>query len=89
MQISSNSNIDGFKAAEASLAARGDRIAKATTQAVQQVSDPAADAKPAQKSPDITSDIVGLNTDRLAGAYNLKAQKVKNDMLGDVLDILK
>jgi len=89
MQISSNSNIDGFKAAEASLAARGDRIAKATTQASQLISDPTTADKPPQKFPDITSDIVGLKTDRLAGAYNLKAQKVKNDMLGDVLDILK
>lgn len=89
MQISSNSNIDGFKAAESSLAARGDRIAKATAQASQQVSETATTGKPPQKTPDITSDIVGLQTDRLAGAYNLKAQKVKNDMLGDVLDILK
>lgn len=89
MQISSNSNIDGFKAAESSLAARGDRIAKATTEATQQVSDSAAGGKPPRKIPDITSDVVGLKTDRLAGAYNLKAQKVRNDMLGDVLDILK
>jgi hypothetical protein len=89
MTIGGSSSVEGYRSAEASLAARGDRIAKATTQASQDVSAVDAGKAPPAQTPDITSDVVGLSTDRLAGAYNLKALKVQNQMLGDLLDIMK
>ena len=87
MQIGGSESIGGYKAAEYSLAQRGDRIAKTTTaQATEPVP---SESTPPAKATDITSDLVGLNTDRLAGTYNLKALKVQDRMLGEVLDILK
>lgn len=77
------SNIQGFQAAERSLANRGDRIARATARAAD------SSTPPTGSEPDITADVVGLATDRLAGAYNLKAQKVRDNMMGDLLDIIR
>ena len=81
-----NSSLQGYRVAESSLNARAERIAKVTTPAPAQVDAPAVAAK---QAPDLTSDMAGLNTDRLAASYNLKAMKVQNSMLGDLLDILK
>jgi hypothetical protein len=80
-----NTSLQGYQAAQSSLDARAARIAQATTQAASQAGNPKASAP----SADIASDMVGMNTDRLAASYNLKAMKVQSSMLGDVLDILK
>lgn len=81
-----DSGLQGYRAAESSLDARAARIAKASTAAPAQVDAPPVAAK---QAPDLTTDMANLTSDRLAGSYNLKAMKVRNSMLGDVLDILK
>lgn len=81
-----DSSLQGYRAAETSLDARAERIAKVTTAAPAQVEAPSVAAK---QAPDLTTDMASLTSDRLAGAYNLKAMKVQNSMLGDLLDILK
>jgi hypothetical protein len=80
-----STSLQGYQAAQNSLDARAARIAQATVQSASQAGSP----KAAAPSTDITSDMVGMNTDRLAASYNLKAMKVQNSMLGEVLDILK
>ena len=81
-----DSGLQGYRAAESSLNARAERIAKVTTAAPTQVEAPSIAAK---QAPDLTTDMANLTSDRLAASYNLKAMKVQNSMLGDLLDILK
>jgi len=79
-----DSSLQGYRAAETSLNARAERIANAADPA--QADPPSVAAK---QAPDFTTDMASLTSDRLAGSYNLKAMKVQNAMLGDLLDILK
>ena len=81
-----DSSLQGYRAAESSLNARAERIANAATATPAQADPPPVAAK---QAPDFTTDMASLTSDRLAGSYNLKAMKVQNDMLGDLLDILK
>ena len=81
-----DSSLQGYKAAEASLDARAARIAKATADTPVQTEAPKIAAK---KEPDFTTDVASLTSDRMAGSYNLKAMKIRDNMLGDLLDILK
>ena len=81
-----DSSLQGYRAAETSLDARAARIAKVTTATETPAAAPSVAAK---QAPDFTTDMANLTSDRLAGAYNLKAMKVQNNMLGDLLDILK
>ncbi len=93
------SDLAGFRAAEQSMAKRSERIAQATLDAVGspdgQIAPQAtgsASSVPsalAPRSPDFVSDVVGMTTDRLAGAYDIKAMKVRDRMMGDLLDLIR
>lgn len=77
------------------MAKRSERIARATVDAAGS-SEPQARPQAAgasvqdspQRSPDLVSDIVGMTTDRMAGAYDIKAQKVRDRMMGELLDLV-
>ena len=89
-----DSSLQGYRGAEASLDARAARIAKAGQPTRPQAPAPVqgqaqAPTVAAKQAPDFTTDMANLTSDRLAGSYNLKAMKVQNRMLGDLLDILK
>lgn len=91
--------LSGFRAAEQSMAKRADRIARATLEgvsssdarAVAESSPSEAPPAPqtAERKPDIVSDVVGMTTDRLAGAYDIKAMKVRDRMMGELLDLVR
>ncbi len=76
-----SASVQGYQKAEGSLASRARNIASASQEAA---SEPASQAN----SPDITSDIVGMKTDQLAGSYNLKALKVQDKMAGELMDLI-
>ena len=80
-QGSWSSSIQGFQKAESSMAARAKNIAAWGEQAASDKPNPA-------NSPDLTSDVVGMKTDQLAGSYNLKALKVQDRMAGELLDLI-
>ncbi|GEM_PF-4176537 len=80
------------------MAKRADRIARATLEGASPsgspyvgsagASDLSATAFPENAKPDFVSDVVGMTTDRLAGAYDVKAMKVRDRMLGDLMDLI-
>lgn len=90
--------LSGFRAAEQSMAKRADRIARATLEgasgsdgstAPTRTSSPEGSGEKASLEPDFVTDVVGMTTDRIAGTYDLKAMKVKDRMMGELLDILR
>lgn len=90
------SDLAGFRAAEQSMAKRSERIARATVDAagsseppVPPPSSPASIQGSPERSPDLVSDIVGMTTDRMAGSYDIKAQKVRDRMMGELLDLVR
>ncbi|MBK9578438.1 MAG: hypothetical protein IPK50_11160 [Fibrobacterota bacterium] len=93
------SDLAGFRAAEQSMAKRSERIAKATLDAVGTPDGQAASQATgstssvpsalAPQSPDFVSDVVGMTTDRLAGSYDIKAMKVRDRMMGELLDLIR
>lgn len=86
MGMEIRSDLAGFRAATQSMAARSERIARAS---LSQTEIPLSSDDRTDSGPDLVDDIVGMTTDRLAGAYDVKAQKVKDSMMGTLLDLVR